>query len=228
MIKQDKKFVQDTRVFLQKDNEAIRKQNKIYLIVTILALIVAALAVLSVTFLTPLKTIEPYIVRVDNTTGEAQVLSTVPVVKKSYDQVIDEHFLSEYVKFRESYDWYTVGDYYRATLLMSEPKVAAYYKKTYGSNNQNSPVNILKKDFRIKIDINSINFIGDTAQIHFTKTKLPVAGPSDEDQIETYHYLAIVAYHYVRSKMNNEQRQINPLGFEVISYQVTEENQDNR
>lgn len=228
MINKDKKFVQDTRIFLQKDNETIRKQNKIYLIVTILALIVAALAVLSVTFLTPLKTIEPYIVRVDSSTGAAQVLSTVPVVKKSYDQVIDEHFLSEYVKFRESYDWYTVGDYYRATLLMSEPKVADYYKKTYGSNNQNSPVNVFKKDFRIKIDIKSINFVGDTAQVRFTKTKLPISGSNDENQIETYHFLAIVAYHYVKSKMNNEQRQINPLGFEVISYQVTEENQDNK
>lgn len=223
MVKQDKKFIQDARTFVQKDNETIRKQNKIYLGFAVTSLIVATLAVLSVALLTPLKTVKPYIVRVNNTTGEAQVLNTVPAIKKSYEDVIDEHFLSEYVKFRESYDWYNVGDYYRATLLMSEPKVAAYYQKIYGPANQNSPVNVFKRDFRIKITINSINFVGDSAQIHFTKTKLPAAGPNDESQMETYSFLAVVAYHYVRSKMTNEQRQINPLGFEVTSYQVTRE-----
>ena len=223
MIKHNKKFVQDARIFVEKDNETIRKQNKIYLGLTIVSLIVAALAVLSVVLLTPLKTVKPYIVRVDNTTGEAQVLSTVPAVKKSYEQVIDEHFLSQYIKFRESYDWYTIGDYYRATLLMSEPQVAAYYQKIYGPANQNSPVNVFKRDFRITTEINSINFIGGTAQIHFTKTKLPVTGPNDESQVETYPYLAVVTYHYVRSKMTNKQRQINPLGFEVTSDQVTRE-----
>lgn len=223
MVKQDKKFIQNARAFAQKDNETIRKQNKIYLGFAIASFIVAALAVLSVVLLTPLKTVKPYIVRVDNTTGEAQILNTVPAVKKSYDQVIDEHFLSEYVKFRESYDLYTIGDYYRATLLMSEPQVAAYYQKIYGSANQNSPVNVFKRDFRITTEINSINFVGDSAQIHFTKTKQPVTGPNDESQEETYSFLAVVTYHYVRSKMTSKQRQINPLGFEVTSYQVTQE-----
>ena len=61
MVKQDKKFIQNARAFAQKDNETIRKQNKIYLGFAIASFIVAALAVLSVVLLTPLKTVKPYI-----------------------------------------------------------------------------------------------------------------------------------------------------------------------
>ena len=221
----DKQFVQDAYAFIELRNETLRKQNKLYLALTFFSLSLAGVAVLAVCLLTPLKKTEPYLVRVDNTTGKTDILTVLQKETRSYDQVVDDHFLTQYIQFRESYDWYTIQDYYQAVLLMSNTAVAGYYKKLYGPNNDNSPVNVLQNRYRIQVKVNSISYINKTAQIRFTKTKIPVISQDEEkvEQAETenFNYIATVTFKYNKSAaMNSSQRHINPLGFTVTSYKV--------
>lgn len=214
------KAVDSARSFIEKDNASIRAQNRIYLIFAFVCLFIALIAVIAVVFLTPLKKVEPYIMRVDNSTGKVDVISVLPRVTQSYDRVVDNHFLSLYVQYRESYDWQTISDFYAATKLMSNPQVSANYTKLYGRDNVNSPVNSLKNQYRILVRINSISYIGKTAQIRFTKIKIPVV-PNETDQIQEFNYLATVTFKYENKEMSSVQRQVNPLGFTVTSYNIS-------
>lgn len=224
------KFVQDAYGFIEKRNETLKKQNKLYLILAFFGLSLSSIAILAVCLMIPLKKIEPYLIRVDNNTGKTDILTVLPKETRSYSQVVDNHFLTQYVQYRESYDWYTINDYYQAVLLMSNGAVAGYYKKLYGPNNTNSPVNVLQNRYRIQVKVNSISYIGKTAQIRFTKTKIPVVSQEEDEAVqqtetENFNYIATVTFKYSKSSMmNTSQRNINPLGFIVTSYKVDRDN----
>ncbi|MCV2502472.1 MAG: type IV secretion system protein [Neisseriaceae bacterium] len=220
-------FIQSANYFINLDIERVRSINKILLGVSFFLLLTTFFAVLAVYYLTPLKTVEPIVVQVDKITGDTRVITTLPKITKSYDKVIDEHFLTNYIQFRESYDWFHINDFYNATILMSSQNVADKYKRIYGSNNANSLVNILKNDYKILVKINSIQYIGDTVQIRFTKVKTPVVEVEQmsSEQNQELSFIATVVFDYDKTKMmTNENRRINPLGFRVLSYEVAKEN----
>lgn len=216
----DEEFLQSAKNFIQKDNEQLRKQNKVYLIFSFVSLLLAVLAVIALMCLTPLKKVEPYLIRVDNSTGKTDVITTLPKVQESYDRAVDNHFLSQYIIYRESYDWENISDYYAATKLMSNDIVKENYIKLYGKGNVNSPVNMLKNQYHIVVKINSISYIGKTAQVRFTKTKIPVVA-SMEEELKEYRYLATINYQYENKDMTSTQRMVNPLGFTVTSYEIS-------
>ncbi|MCV2508821.1 MAG: type IV secretion system protein [Neisseriaceae bacterium] len=221
MSRNTKEFVQNAQSFIAKDNASLRRRNKIYLIFAFSSLFLAVLAIIAVMLLTPLKTVEPYLIKVDKNTGQTEIITTLDKERKSYSEVIDNHFLSQYVMFRESYDWERISDYYAATKLMSNDVVRAQYIKFYGKDNINSPVNTFKNRYRILVKISSISYIGSTAQVRFRKIKVPTMSSREDEVPQEFHYLATINFDYQDKEMTSAQRQVNPLGFTVTSYEVS-------
>jgi len=86
-----------------------------------------AVALLSLLFLTPLKTNTPFVLRVDNVTGHVEVLTTLREQESSYGEVVDSYFLNQYVLNREGYDYSTIQNAYNTTALLSDPEVQREY-----------------------------------------------------------------------------------------------------
>src|SRR3546814_5091853 len=54
--------------------------------------------------LTPLKTVEPYVIRVDKTSGEAQIVTALKGPQpQTYDDAVNRYFISQYVRLREGW-----------------------------------------------------------------------------------------------------------------------------
>ncbi|WP_043903282.1 VirB8/TrbF family protein, partial [Kingella kingae] len=81
-------------------------------------MILTGLAVGAVLGLTPLKTVQPFVIRVDNNTGVTDIVTTLKNEEKSYGEVVDKFWLAQYVRHREGYDWQTVQDTFDATILL--------------------------------------------------------------------------------------------------------------
>ena len=58
-------------------------------------------------------------VRVDNATGAVDLVTTLRDGQASYGEVVDQYFLNKYVLSRESYDYETVQTAYDTTVLLS-------------------------------------------------------------------------------------------------------------
>ena len=82
---------------------------------------ITGLAVGAVAGLTPLKETRPYVIKVDNNTGQTEIVTMMKNQEQSYGEVMDKHWLTRYVQLRESYDWVTIQDNYDAVMLMSSP-----------------------------------------------------------------------------------------------------------
>lgn len=182
-----------------------------------------ALSWLALALLMPLKTVEPYVVTVDKHSGQTQIVSVLSQETQTLteQQAIDRYWLSNYLRWREVYDWYTLQQDYNRTLAFSSPVVKQEYASIY-EGEQALDVRFGK---RVQALVNILSIVNDTnshiATIRFEKT---IKHVDDHGPGQTSVWVATVGYRYAPDKeMNEAQRLINPLAFEVTSYRVDPE-----
>ncbi len=161
------------------------------------------------------ETPQPLVLRVDNATGAVDVVTTIREHQSSYGDIIDDYWINRYVIDRENYDYNAIQQHYDAVALLSSPDIQKqYYTKFEGSNALDKT---LSNQGRIIAHIKSIqlNRKGQ-ATVRFT-TQLVYA---DRQPEPAENKIATIAYTYLSSPMSLTDRRINPLGFQVISYQV--------
>ena len=184
-------------------------------------LVIVGLSVAAVMGLTPLKEAVPYVARVNDTTGAVDIMTTVKNKEMKYDEVTNRYWLSQYVRYRESYDWNTIQATYDATNLLSSPAIQTEFRNIY--NHPAAPHKMLKNHFKTTVKVTNISFVGDMAQVRFEKRTIPVGADADTKSAPPQKMIATMAFEFKSTPMSEADRLINPLGFQVLSYNVTEE-----
>lgn len=185
------------------------------------AVAAALLAIVSITLMMPLKESVPYVVRVDNTTGVPDIVTALTDKAVTGDEVMDKYWLAQYIRSRETYDWYTLQRDYDTVGLLSSSNVGAGYAKLFeGSEALDKQFG---KSLRSTVEIVSVVPSGNqTGTVRFIKTTKRVdqeALPGSETK-----WVATVAYEYRdAARIKESARLINPFGFQVLSYRVDPE-----
>ena len=78
----------------------VEKSNQRAWVVAFAAVCVSVLSIMAITFMLPLKTVEPYVIRVDNTTGMVDIITSVDKETLTSNEALDKYFTSKYVKAR--------------------------------------------------------------------------------------------------------------------------------
>lgn len=212
-------FIQQANQFEKSQIEAIKHNNKTAWRITAASLLLAVLSVIAVMLLTPLKTVTPYVIRVDNNTGATDIVTVLKQSETSYGEATDRYWLSQYIKMRESYDWWTVQSTYDASMLLSssvlQNEIAAFFES------EAAPYKVFKDKYRVDIKILSISWVGDTAQIRFEKQVKPLIQGQKAPVVQ--RYIATIGYRYVNTAQAEKDRLVNPLGLQVMSYRVDPE-----
>lgn len=222
MNKLGREFIQSAASFNRSEIDMVRRNSKIAWRISIACLIITGMAIGAVAALTPLKTVEPFVIRVDNNTGATDIVTTLKQSEKSYGEVMDKYWLSQYIKYREGYDWQTIQSTYDATMLLSAQPVQQEFAKIFNGNNPNAPHKVLKDNYKVVVTVKAISFVGQMAQIRFDKQLIPISG--DLTKVNPPQSLiATVAYEYINQPMQEKDRQVNPLGFQITSYRVDPE-----
>ncbi|WP_103634729.1 virB8 family protein, partial [Campylobacter concisus] len=187
------------------------------------ALLIAIISVIAVCLLTPLKSVEPYVIRVDNTTGMVDIITSVNKAEFTGNEALDKYFSTTYVKAREGYYYDILQSDYELVQILSYPNVASDYLRIY--EGENSRDKVLKDDYEVEVDIVSVtlgNSAGaPTATIRFnqiTRKKGEKIAVSNKAKIVT------LSYDYQPNTLTTEEERIkNPLGFKVSTYRVDDE-----
>ncbi|KPN72614.1 virB8 family protein [Neisseria sp. 83E34] len=215
-------FIDAAKAFEKSEIEMVRRNSKIAWRISGGCLLLVGLLAGAIAGLTPLKEVKPFVIRVDNNTGVTDIVTSVKKKEESYGEVVDKFFLSQYIRYREGYDWQTIQDSYDATMLLSAPTVQAEFSKIY-HNNPDAPHLKLRGDYKVVAKVNAITFIGKTAQIRFEKQRIPVTGDLDK-VIPAQKMIATISFDYTDKPFSEKDRLVNPLGFQVNSYRVDPEN----
>lgn len=221
LSKEAQKYIQSAQDFEKSEIDRVRKNAKIAWRLSFVMVGVAALSVAAVVMLTPLKTVQPFVIRVDNNTGLTDTVSVMKNRQDRYEEIVDKYFLRQYVQYRESYDWETIQTTFDATKLMSSPQVANEFAALYAS--ETAPHKVLKNNRKVLVKVQSVAFLGDLAQVRFTKQAVEVGGGVDSQKNDPIKMIATIAWEYQGGRMSEQDRLINPLGFKVLSYRVDRE-----
>lgn len=182
---------------------------------------VAVLAIAAIAMMMPLKESVPYVIRVDSTTGVPDIVTAITDKAVTGDEVMDKYWLAQYVRARETYDWYTLQRDYNTVGLLSSQHVGQGYAqlfegkealdKTYG------------KTVRATVEILSVVPTGkNTGTVRFIKTTKRVDQEGSPGTVTKW--VATVAYEYRSTALIKESaRLVNPFGFQVLTYRVDPE-----
>ena len=125
----------------------VEKSNRRAWLIAFLSIFISIISVTAVVFLTPLKSVEPYVIRVDNTTGMVDIITSVNQTEfVSDNEALDKYFTTSYVKIREGYFYNILQNDYTTVQIWSSPEVSSDYLKIYEGDN--SRVDILKIELK--------------------------------------------------------------------------------
>ncbi len=198
---------------------AAARSKRIAWIVASVAIALAIVAVLAIMALTPLKTVVPYVVTVDRSTGSTDVTQELRGDRSiTYDEAIRKYFLADYVRAREGWIPQAREEFFRKVLALSTREEQARWTAFYKKDNPDSPQNQFTANDAVFVAVRSVAFISpNVAQVRFVKRL-----ERDQQVIET-PAIATITFDVLSKPETEAGRYANPLGFQVKSYRADAE-----
>jgi type IV secretion system protein VirB8 len=169
--------------------------------------------------LMPLKRVDPFVVRVDNSTG---VVDVVPVYtgRATPEETVTRYFLTHYLTVCERFNFATAeSDYEECGAFHSAQRNQAWFA-SWTATNPASPLNVHKDGSTVRVQVNSVSFftrssgLSDLAQVRYLKAARQGAGAE-----ETFtHWVATLQYAYTPPSQDPKTRRWNPLGFKIVDF----------
>jgi type IV secretion system protein VirB8 len=167
--------------------------------------------------LVPLKRVDPFVVRVDNTTG---IVDVVPLYDGSARpaEAVTRYFLTHYISVCERFNFATAeSDYEECGAFHAAQRNQAWYA-LWATTNAASPLNVHKDGSTVRVQVESVSFfqrasgVTDLAQVRYLKAERAGAGADERFT----HWIATIQYAYTAPAKDPKVRRWNPLGFKVI------------
>ena len=160
--------------------------------IAVAAMLLAALAIVALMLLMPLKRVDPFVVRVDNTTG---LVDVVPVYAgdEKMPEAVTRYFLDHYITACERFNFSTAESDYEEcgafhTTIRAQVVSVSFFTRADG--------------------------VADLAQVRYIKAKRQ-AGSAEEQRT---HWIATIRYAFVKPSSEPDMRRWNPLGFKVVDF----------
>ena len=169
--------------------------------------------------LMPLKRVDPFVIRVDNSTGLVDVVP-VYVGQAEMPETVARYFLDHYVTVCERFNFSTAeSDYEECGAFNTAQRNQAWYQ-AWNRANPDSPLNRFKDGTTLRAQVSSISFftrgngVADLAQVRYLKTRRNAGGGEEQ----TSHWIATLQYVYGEPSRDARVRRWNPLGFKIVDF----------
>lgn len=192
--------------------------------VAFLAMLLLAMAIAALLLLMPLKRVDPFVIRVDSTTG---LVDIVPVYMGggTLPETVTRYFLEHYIRTCERFNFSTAESDYEECGAFHTPQRNQLWYAAWAKTNPESPLNLYKDGTTIQARVTSVSFftrgdgMTDVAQVRYVKAKRQAG--SAEEQVS--HWIATLRYAYAKPSSEPKTRGWNPLGFKIIDLRIEPE-----
>ncbi len=224
MIQSDRElhqYLKEARTFDQDRLLSARRSTQLAWTVASVASVIACAGVVAVAALAPLKSVEPFVIRVDQSTGVPEVMTALTDGQDHYDEAVAKYFLALYVRTRESYSFAARSTIFDHVQIMSGPEEQGEFSAQYNASNPDSPQYVFGKKTKAEVQIRSISFLDEgLAQVRFYR----ITKSDDEDLERRSQWVSTLTYTFDgQAEISSQDRMINPLGFVVTDYRADPE-----
>ncbi|MDR2077916.1 MAG: type IV secretion system protein [Rickettsiales bacterium] len=193
-------------------------QKKILSFFCILAMATVVIAVIFVKKFTESKSFEPYVIEFEEKTGLMNTVENLSESKLIADEAIKKFYINSFLEVSEGYNYVTFNtDRVKMAMFTTSAVYRQLYSK-YSTRNENSIVNLLRDKANLTIKIKSIVFL--TPVIASVRFVVYNSNAQVKSVPRERHLIANIQFKFTDMKMTQEQRFINPLGFQVTKYSV--------
>jgi type IV secretion system protein VirB8 len=193
----------------------LERSRRIAWIVAAVASVIALLLAIALVILLPLKTVEPYTILVDRQTGNVERLSPIDQQVVTPDAALTRSMLAQYVIARESFDGASIQQDFRKVGLWSANDARQRYSALMQASNPQSPLAFMPRGGRIQAEILSVSSLKPgQSMVRFATTR---TDPGAREQ-ERQYWASIIDYQFSGAAMSEDDRLLNPLGFQVTRY----------
>lgn len=186
-----------------------------------LALIVALATTIVLYELVPLKTVEPFVIQVDDRTGFTQIVKPYTAKEINANEAVKEYFLVKYIRAREGYSPTTASENYRNVVrLLSSQPIYRIFSRNVSARNPQSPLNVFGQHTKRNVEFKSITYLKPNEVLVRIKT---YTEKISDDSSDVSHYVIRLKFDFAELTLLQWERYINPLGFIVTEYTRDEE-----
>lgn len=217
------KVFENAKNFEEHRLEFESKEKRLAYIIAAIGCAFGVLSLVALIFLLPLKQTDVEVFTVDKQTGRTEKITTVKKEEVTNSEALAKYFASNYIKYREGYNYFRAQHDFDATMLFGTDEVNQPVIDLY--NSEQSPEKIYNKaDFTVTINVISV-LLSDSgnsderqrnlATIRFEKVIRAVGSR----EVRKQYWTARVTYLFIPEReLTEQERQSNPLGFTVTSY----------
>lgn len=208
-----KSYFENARTWEQDRLLSAYRSRRLAWIAASVASAVAIAAVGAVAALTPLKTVQPFVIRVDNSTGIVDVVSALDNARETYDEAVTKYFAARYVRAREGFQSAEAREAFQEVSLLSGPPEQVRFATSYSGKNPESPQVVFGRSAVARINIKSISALNkNVVAVRYLREV------RRGEEVKTTHWIATLTYQYAKAPASTGERLLNPLGFTVTEY----------
>lgn len=212
--KQSKKAKSKIKSWYSNRYQIVVVQRNILLLFTLASMLSVAVAVIFVKNIMSSKSLEPYIIEVEEKTGIATVVDQLTAQNFTADQTIRRYFLNKFIHGASGYNAKSYKKDATEIRLFSSPGIYSDYRRRINRR-------ALGSDSQISVRIKSIQFLNNNnAQIRLLRQ----INLGEGAKPKTVNEVIELGFHFSPEiNLTMEERLINPLGFQVTKYLIAEE-----
>lgn len=169
--------------------------------------------------LVPLKEVEPYVIRVDSTSG---IVDVVPAYEGNapLSETVTRYLLTHYVQVCERFNFATAEADYEECAAFHTPQRNQLWAAKWARSNPESPLNVYRDGTTLRAQVKSVSFltradgVQDLAQVRYAVERRNGEGGAPQ----VSDYVATLRYAYVEPPKDPRARRWNPLGFRIVDF----------
>lgn len=193
--------------------QIVAVQRNVLLLLTATSIIMVAIAVFFVKNFMSSKSLEPYVIEINEKTGTAVVVQQITSQTFTANEVMKRYFINKYIQSGLSYNPRNYKENSEEVRLFSTSQIFNEYR------NRINPYS-LGSESQIEVKIRSLLF-KDNMNVEIRTTReINIVGQKATTKNEIIY---MTFYFAPELNLSIEERLVNPLGFQVSKFEVAEE-----
>ncbi len=200
--------------------ETLIVQRNILFLIAVLSIMASIVCVFFIGRVTLSKSIEPMIIEVEDTTGITNIVNPFIDTQWSSNKALSEYFLIMYLRTRETYNVVDYGyNYSTVVRLLSNTTVYKQFRD-YVNDPSTNPVALYGANNSTILTLRSVQYLEDAPSgDHNVQVRFAITEASGSKK--RYNKIASILWNYTKMNMTFDERMVNPLGFQIKFYAVT-------
>ncbi len=203
--------------FEERYEQALIQRNAMVL-VAFLCIFAVSVAVIGITRISLSKEFDPFVIQIDDTTGIAKIVNPMSITDLSAKEELSKYFMKKYLIARETYNPVDYQVYAQKVVkLLSTPNMYGNYLN-YIRNPNTDPTIVYGNNKTTSLVIKSWSKLEENNYI----VRFAIKENTQNGNIK--NKIAVIKYAYTNMALTEEDRDINPVGFQVLGYRVDDDN----